>query len=89
MVYGAGWCEKCTEVRRLLTKWGIKYHYIDIEADAYAKQKVARWSFGELVTPVVACGALENPRLVDPTEGQLHVMLYQVCTADRLGPLLL
>lgn len=88
MVYGAAWCEDTTYIRRLLTQWGVAHHYIDIDNNAHAREKVARWNLGRLVTPVVSVGVLENPRLIAPTDGQLHGMLY---TAEgvRVGPLLL
>lgn len=88
MVYGAAWSEETTHVRRLLTQWGIPHHYIDIDKDCYAKYKVARWNLGSLVMPAVTIGALENPRLLAPSEEELHAMLY---SADlvRIGPLLL
>ena len=76
MVYGAAWCENTTHVRRLLTDWGIDYHYIDIDNDGHALRKVARWSFGKLVTPAVSIGVLENPRLLGPKDAELHAMLF-------------
>lgn len=88
MVYGVPGCEDTLHIRRLLTQWGVAFHYIDIAQDEYAKSKVARWNLGELVTPVVSCGALENPRLIAPTDGELHGMLYN-CEYVRIGPLLL
>lgn len=88
MVYGAAWCEETTRVRRLLTQWGIPFHYFDIDTDRYLRQKVARWNLGALVTPAVTVGALENPRMFAPTDEELHGVLYAT-EPSRVGPLLL
>ena len=88
MVYGTAWSEETTHIRRLLTQWGVSYHYIDIDSDEYARAKVARWNLGEACVPVVSCGPLENPRLITPSDQQLHGMLY-TCDEIRVGPLLL
>lgn len=88
MVYGAAWCEDTTHIRRILTQWGVLYHYIDIESDNYAKDKVARWNLGEVTIPVVTIGTLENPRIIAPTDSELHGMLY-ASEGIRVGPLLL
>ena len=88
MVYGAAWCEDTTHVRRLLTQWGVQHHYIDIDRDQYAKDKVTRWNLGLSRTPVITIGALENPRLIAPSDSDLHGMLY-TCESVRVGPLLL
>jgi glutaredoxin len=89
MVYGAAWCEDSKRVCRLLDQWGVNFHYIDIDRNTYALHKVARWSFGDPVIPAVSCGPLENPRLIAPTDRQLHAMLYSECSPPRVGPLLL
>jgi len=88
MVYGAAWCEDTAYIRRLLNQWGVAHHYIDIDKDEYAMEKVTRWNLGSLMTPVVSVGTLETPRLIAPTDAELHGMLY---TAEgiRVGPLLL
>src|SRR5689334_4894950 len=88
MVYGAGWSEETSHIRRLLAQWGVAYHYMDISNEEYARNKVARWNLGEVTIPVVTCGALENPRLIAPTDAELHGMLYS-CEGVRVGPLLL
>jgi len=88
MVYGVAWCEDTTHIRRLLTQWGVPHHYIDIEQDECAEAKVERWNLGSFAIPVVTVGALENPRLICPTDAELHGMLYD-CDDVRVGPLLL
>jgi glutaredoxin len=88
MVYGSAWCEQTTHVRRLLADWGVPHHYIDVDKDEYAFGKVARWNLGEPVIPVVSCGVLETPRLIAPSDAELHELLY-VCSGARVGPLLL
>jgi hypothetical protein len=88
MVYGTAWCEDTTHVRRLLTQWGVPHHFIDVDRDAYACDKVTRWSLGQTLIPVVSMGVLENPRVIAPTDAQLHGMLY-ASEAVRVGPLLL
>ena len=88
MVYGAAWCEETTYVRRLLTQWGVAHHYIDIDKDQFAMEKVARWNLGSLRTPAVTVGILENPRLIAPSDAELHGMLYTT-EGVRVGPLLL
>ncbi len=88
MVYGASWSEETQHVRRLLAQWGVPYHYIDIEREPYASDKVARWNLGELVLPAISIGVLENPRLIAPSDSELHGMLY-ASECVRVGPLLL
>ncbi len=88
MVYGTTSSEETTYLRRLLTHWGVHYHFIDIDRDPFAKCKIARWNLGELIFPVVSCGTREDPRLFKPTEQELHGMLY-TCDQVRVGPLLL
>ena len=86
-VYGAGWCEDTTRIRRLLNQWGIPYRYIDIDDNPNARRKIARWNRGWTMTPTVTVGKLEVPRLFQPEDAELHSMVYE-CGFVRIGPLL-
>jgi hypothetical protein len=88
MVYGTTWSEETTHVCRLLAQWGVPYHYIDIEQYPHAYEKVVRWNLGESSIPAVSLGVLESPRLITPTDAELHGMLY-TSECVRVGPLLL
>jgi mycoredoxin len=87
-VYGAGWCEDTTRIRRLLKQWGISYRYVDIDDNPAARRKIARWNKGWTMTPTVTYGRLETPRIFQPEDNELHAMVYE-CGFVRQGPLLL
>lgn len=88
MVYGTGWCEETTYLRRQLDHWGIKHHYIDLDDEPHARTKVAAWNFGKLELPAVSVGGLELPRLIAPSDEKLHDMIFENGLV-RVGPLLI
>jgi glutaredoxin len=88
MVYGAAWCEHTTRVRRQLDDWGIPHHYIDVEKEPFAIQKLTRWGFGIARIPAVSVGVREDPRLIGPSDKDLYMMIFGL-SIDRVIPLLI
>ena len=68
-VYGAGWCEDTQETREYLDRVGVKYDYLDVDADPVAKNFVVRHNGGKQRTPTVVLG---DQILVEPENADLE-----------------
>ena len=71
-VYGAGWCEDTTATRNQLDSLGVPYLYIDVDADAGAKEWVKQQNGGKQKTPTVD---LKGRILIEPDERELEEAL--------------
>jgi glutaredoxin len=71
-VYGAGWCEDTTATRNQLDSLGVPYQYIDVDADAAAKEWVKAQNGGKQQTPTVDVG---GKILIEPDERELEEAL--------------
>ena len=71
-VYGAGWCEDTTATRNRLDSLGVQYQYIDVDADAKAKEWVKQQNGGKQQTPTVD---INGQILIEPDERELEEAL--------------
>jgi mycoredoxin len=65
VVYGADWCGLTRGFRNYLETLGIDYHYLNVEANAFAAEAVRAMNGGKLKFPMVVVGgqAMKNPKL--------------------------
>ncbi|GAA1518467.1 mycoredoxin [Sphaerisporangium rubeum] len=66
-VYTTSWCGPCKRLKSQLTREGIAYDEIDIEADAAAARFVMSVNGGNQVVPTVVLpdgSALTNPSVI-------------------------
>jgi mycoredoxin len=76
-VYGANWCEDTQRTLALLSHLRVSHHYVNIERDEDAKQKVEAWYPGAVKTPVVVIEG-DGTRLVEPHDVDLLSALISI-----------
>lgn len=73
-VYGADWCEDTRHARRLLERLGVRYEYVDIEADERAREWVREQNGGKERKPTVD---VAGQILCAPTDHELTSALRE------------
>jgi glutaredoxin len=73
-IYGADWCGDCHRAKRMLERTGTEYRWIDVDADAAAKEDAIRLS-GRRNIPVIVFP--DGEILVEPTDPELEQALLR------------
>jgi glutaredoxin len=68
VLYGTYWCQDTTRSRNYLSRHGIPYTFVDIEADSDAAQRVMDWNGGYLSTPTLD---IEGRIITEPSDEEL------------------
>jgi mycoredoxin len=69
-VYGASWCPDARRARRVFDEQGVKYNWIDIDADNDGREFVKKTNNGQVVIPVIVFP--DESVLVEPSNYQLE-----------------
>ena len=75
-VYGTDWCGDSRRTRRHLEQRGLKYDYVDIDADEQAEKKVIEFNKGKRRIPLVEIASETGTRALSvPSERELEEAL--------------
>jgi mycoredoxin len=72
-VYGTDWCEDTQHTREHLDSLGVPYDFVNIDADADARQWVIRQNDGKQKTPTVRIAG--QTVLSEPSNAELDIAL--------------
>jgi glutaredoxin len=72
VVYGAYWCQDTTRSRNYLSRHGVSYTFVDVEADSDAAQRVMDWNAGNLSTPTLD---IDGRVVTEPSDEELAEIL--------------
>ncbi|MDX3192191.1 VTT domain-containing protein [Streptomyces sp. MN03-5084-2B] len=72
-VYGASWCPDVKRSRALLDRAGVKYSYVDVEADEDAERRVRELQDGARRIPTIVWE--DGSFLVEPSDDELSARL--------------
>jgi len=72
-MYSADWCGDCRRSKRLLDSLDVKYNLIDVEADAFASEKVIEINGGQRSIPVIVFP--DGTHLTEPSDNVLKAKL--------------
>lgn len=88
-VYGADGCPDTQHTRQQLARLGVPYHYVNLDQDPAATERVKHWQHGKRRTPTVEFTVgQEVYRLTAPSEAELKAELEQaglLATARKAG----
>ena len=79
VMYAKSWCPYCDRARALLTRKGVKFREIDIEAQPEQREEMIRRSGGQYTVPQIFIGE----RHIGGSDS-----LYELDAAGGLDPLL-
>lgn len=79
-VFGTTWCPMTTATLRHLDQLGVKYQFIDIEADPKAAQWVRRQNDGKERKPTLD---IDGVILSEPSNAEVDSALRQLDPAHR------
>ena len=71
-IYGADWCARTRCSREHLDELGLEYGYVNVDADALAREWVKRHAGGRQKTPTIEIDGLV---LIAPSVAQLEAAL--------------
>ena len=72
-MYGAAWCGDCRRSKAFLDGKAIEYHYIDVEADESASEKVIEINGGQRSIPVILFP--DGTHMTEPSDKDLEAKL--------------
>ena len=72
-MYGAEWCKDCRRSNKFLDTNGVKYNFIDVEADENASAKVIEINGGMRSIPVIIFS--DGSHLTEPSDAALKEKL--------------
>jgi mycoredoxin len=72
-MYGAEWCKDCRRSKKFLDTNGVKYNFIDVEADESASAKVIEINGGMRSIPVIIFS--DGSHLTEPSDAALKEKL--------------
>jgi mycoredoxin len=72
-MYGAEWCKDCRRSKKFLDTNGVKYNYINVEADESASAKVIEINGGMRSIPVIIFS--DGSHLTEPSDAALKEKL--------------
>lgn len=72
-MYGAAWCGDCRRSKKFLDENQVAYHYIDVEADESAAEKVIQINGGMRSIPVIIFP--DGSHLTEPSDNALKEKL--------------
>jgi len=75
-MYGAEWCKDCRRSKKFLDTNGVKYNYIDVEADESASAKVIEINGGMRSIPVIIFS--DGSHLTEPSDAALKEKLEEL-----------
>lgn len=75
IMYGADWCHDCKRARQLFDSLGVRYQFVDIEADP-SQAQVAQQISGSTRIPVVVYQ--DGSHQVEPGNDQLESKLREL-----------
>jgi glutaredoxin-like protein len=74
-VYGTRWCIDCYRAKKILDKYQVPYHWIDINRDADAKTIVGKINNGKYIVPTLVFK--DGSTLSEPSNQELRNKINQ------------
>lgn len=74
-VYGTDWCPDVRQSRKVLDGAGVKYRYINLDADSWSNALVRRLQGGKRRIPMLIWP--DTTTLVEPSDSELTEQLAQ------------
>ncbi len=68
-LYGANCCHDCRNTKQYLGEQGVQYHWVDVDKDARANQKIADLNNGKRVIPTIVLP--DGEALINPSNADL------------------
>jgi len=72
-MYGADWCGDCRRSKRFMEENQVEFHYIDVEKDLSAADKVIEINGGAKSIPVIVFE--DGTHLTEPSDNDLKAKL--------------
>ncbi len=72
-MYGADWCGDCRRSKRFMDENQVEFHYIDVEKDLSAADKVIEINGGAKSIPVIVFE--DGTHLTEPSDNDLKAKL--------------
>ena len=76
VIYGTTWCPDCARAKRMLTKHGTEFTWIDIEKDEKARAYVVNVNHGFRSVPTIIFP--DGSILIEPSDAELEKKLSPV-----------
>ena len=73
VMYGAEWCGDCRRSKRFMEENQVEFHYIDVEKDLSAADKVIEINGGAKSIPVIVFE--DGTHLTEPSDNDLKAKL--------------
>jgi mycoredoxin len=75
-MYGAAWCGDCRRSKAYLDSHNVTYHYVDVEKDLAAADKVIEINGGAKSIPVIVFS--DGTHLTEPSDLALEAKLEEL-----------
>jgi len=73
VVYSTTWCSDCRRAKRVLDRMGASYHWIDVDEDEAAADRVVRLNRGLRVVPTILFP--DGTIMTEPSDAELEAKL--------------
>jgi mycoredoxin len=78
-MYGTSWCPDCARAKRVMSKHGVKYAWVNIEEDATGRAYVVRVNCGYRSVPTIVFP--DGSVLSEPSDAELEKKLQSIDTS--------